>query len=415
MPRLTALFIISTLSLIALGVGSQVAQSQTFTVLHSFTGGEDGFQPYARPTLDRAGALYGTTTEGAGPGTVFQLKRTDGHWVLNTLFAFSPRGERLPLGGVVFGPDGTLYGTTYEGGSGSCQFGCGTVYNLRPPAACRTAKCPWTETVLYSFTGGADGSEPYYIDLIFDQAGNLYGTTAGGGSAGYGVVFKLTPSGSGWTESVIHSFTGSDGIFPQTGVIFDSTGNLYGTTAIGGLYGCGTVFQLSPSESDWVASTVYSFQGGADGCQPAGGVIVDRSGNLYGTTPIGGSGGGGTVFELSPSGGSWTYSLLYSWSGGWGPDDNLAIDAAGNLYGTTYQDGAYGSGSVFKLTPIDGGWSYIDLRDFDGYANVGGSGPYGGVTLDASGNLYGTTVYGGRGAGENCLGIGCGVVWEITP
>jgi uncharacterized repeat protein (TIGR03803 family) len=270
--------------------------------------------------------------------------------------------------------------------------------------------------VLYSFTGGADGSEPYYENLIFDQTGNLYGTTAGGGPAGGGVVFKLTPSGGSWTESVLHSFTGEDGFFPQTGVIFDSTGNLYGTTAMGGLNGKGNVFQLSPSGSGWVATTVYSFQGGADGYQPAGGVIVDRSGNLYGTTPIGGSGGGGTVFELSPSGGSWTFSLQYSWSGGWGPDDNLAMDAFGNLYGTTYQDGAYGSGSVFKLTPIGGGWTYTDLHDFNPLViPLEGSGPNGGVTLDASGNLYGTTVYGGSYGGENCGGIGCGVVWEITP
>ena len=162
-------------------------------------------------------------------------------------------------------------------------------------------------------------------------------------------------------------------------------------------------------------STVYSFQRGANGYQPAGGVTVDRLGNLYGTTPIGGSGDGGTVFELSPSGGSWAFSVLYSWGGGWGPDDNLAIDAAGTLYGTTLQDGAFGYGSVFKLTPIDGGWSYTDLHDFGGYANPGGSEPYGGVTLDEHGNLYGTTVDGGWGAGENCLGDGCGVVWEITP
>src|ERR1019366_296643 len=205
-------------------------------------------------TLDRAGILYGTTTEGL-LGTVFQLKRTDGSWILNTLngFGVNQQDARFPLGRVVFGPDGTLYGTTLYGGSGHCSGGCGTVYNLRPPATdCKTVVCPWTRTVLYSFTGGPDGIGPYYVDPVFRPGGNFYGTSGFGSPRGDGAVFKLTPSGGGWKESVIHSFTG-DGMEPESGVIFDSAGNLYGTTAFGGRYDQGTIYQLTPSGSGWNA------------------------------------------------------------------------------------------------------------------------------------------------------------------
>ena len=180
------------------------------------------------------------------------------------------------------------------------------VYSLSPPATgCKTALCPWTETILYQFTGGSDGSNPGG-NLTFDRAGNLYGTTPYGGAFGQGTVFKLTPSNGGWTESVLHSFTGgSDGEQPNGGVILDEAGNLYGTTWEGGGSGCwgpgcGTVFQLTPSGSGWKENILYSFQYGTDGGYPIGGLIFDPSGNLYGTTTSGGSGGGGTVFELSP-------------------------------------------------------------------------------------------------------------------
>jgi uncharacterized repeat protein (TIGR03803 family) len=272
--------------------------------------------------------------------------------------------------------------------------------------------CPWTATVLYSFTGGADGLYPNAVDPVFDHAGNLYGTTESGGSNDDGVVFKLTPTSGGWSESVIHNFNGEDGIFPASGVIFDSSGNLYGTTERGGTYGKGTVFRLAHSGSGWVASTLYSFQGRADQGYPVGGLLFDRSGNLYGTTTGGGggSGPGGTVFELSPSGENWIFHLLYAWGGivGGGPQGNLGMDAEGNLYGATFGDGVYGEGSVFKLAPSNGGWSFTDLHDFTGLKD--GSNPFGGVILDANGNVYGTTVYGG-----GLQGCDCGVVWEITP
>ncbi len=247
------------------------------------------------------------------------------------------------------------------------------------------------------------------------QAGNIYGTTYGGGGGscpgGCGIVFKLTPAGSGWTESVIYTFAGgADGASPWAGVTFDHAGNLYGTTTAGGAFGAGTVYELSPSGGGWTKRTLHSFQlSQTDGSAPFAGVIFDPSGNLYGATQYGGSGSGGTVFELSPSGGSWIFTTLYSFnaSGGGrakGPVANLAIDGAGNLYGTTAGDGVHGAGSVFKLTHAGGSWTYTSLHDFTGGSD--GQLPRSNVVFDSSGNLY-STAYGGVD--------GKGVVFEITP
>ncbi len=416
MNRLSGLFVISALTLVGVvSVGTLPAQAQTFTVIHAFTGQDDGSQPLAGLTLDRGGNFYGTTqgpTSQGFAGTVFHLKRTSGNWVFNTIYGFLDGLDdgTFPQARAVFGPDGSLYGTTPSGGSS----GFGTVYNLQPSAiAVRPHLPPWTETVLHSFTGGADGLSPNHVDPVFDQAGNLYGTTYAGGTGNYGVVFKLTPSGDRWTESVIHYFTGGDdGWAPASGMIFDSAGNLYGTTQ-GGIYGQGTVFRLTYSGSGWVLNTLYTFQGRADGSLP-GPLIFDRSGNLYGATIGGGSGGGGTVFELMPSGGSWTFALLYDLGPGIGSEGNLAMDAAGDLYGATVGEGAFALGSVFKLTPTGGSWTYTDLHDFTGLED--GANPIGGLTLDADGNLYGTALHGGSQEGEICMLYGgCGVVWEITP
>ena len=413
---------LATLFVLA-AAGSHSAQAQTFNVIHTFTGGDDGYQPTGTLTLDRAGNLYGTTTDLGGPGTVFQLKRSNGSWILNTLYTFLNSTDGfLPFGGVVFGPNGTLYGTTYEGGTGSgggqCQQGCGTVFNLTPPArACRTALCGWTESAIYSFQGGSDGIDPN-ASLVFDQAGALYGTTPRGGLAGEGIVFQLTLHSGEWTENILHTFTGigSDGSYPATGMIFDSAGNLYGTTVDGGSFSAGTVFQLAPSGSGWTTSTVHDFDGGNGGAGPLGALTFDGSGKFYGTTSGGGLDDSGTVFELTFSGGTWSFAVLYSVPAGSdnsGPQGNLAMDAAGNLYGATYDAGAHHDGNVFKLTPINGGWTYTSLHDFTGGAD--GANPLSGVTLDSNGNLYGTTTLGGMQGGNNCNTLGCGVVWEITP
>lgn len=398
----------------------QTAPAQSFSVIHTFSGGSDGYQPLSGLTVDRGGHHYGTTTEYVG-GTVYEMKEVNGNWVFTTLLTFNGTDGLIPYSKVVFGTSGALFGTTLEGGTSfGCEFGCGAVYNILPSASvCKTFNCPWTGNAIVSFTDGANGGSPNFVDPVFDQQGNLYGTTAIGGSNGVGVLFELTHNSGGWTENVLHNFSGPDGGYPYSGLIFDQAGNLYGTTGYGGQFNQGTVYQLSPSGSGWTLTTLYSFQGGADGEQPASALIMDQAGNLYGSTVVGGSGGGGTVFKLLPSGGGWTFSLIYSLVGQAnqtfypGVFNPLAMDAAGNLYATAVLDGAHGDGSVFKLTPSSGSWIYTSLHDFTNGAD--GANPFSGVTFDANGNLFGTTLYGGTTDGQNCRSLGCGVVWEITP
>ena len=406
----TAMLTVATVFTLTV-VLTQPAQAQTFKVIHTFTGGGDGANPYAGLTMDQAGNLYGTASlgGGSGNGTVFRLSKKGSGWVFTPLYSFqgAPDGG-TPQARVVFGPGGILYGTSSFGGG--CG-GCGTVFSLKPyPTACTTALCGWQETVLYSFQGGNDGMNPALGDLIFDQAGNLYGTTTGGGAYGYGTVFELAPSQGGWTEKVLYSFAGgSDGSQPFAGLIFDNAGNLYGTTVYAGAHGWGTVYELTPSGSGWTVNVLYGFQGGSDGREPFGGLIFDQAGNLYGDNWSAGQYDGGTVFKLAPSNGSWTYSVVHSFDGyGYrGAAANLVMGGAGNLYGTTVNNGhgPHGSGNVFELIPSGGSWTYTSLYDFTGGND--GAEPLCNVIFDANGNLYGTTYYGGAN--------GNGVVWEITP
>lgn len=379
--------IAATLALLFLAAVN-VSQAQTFTTLHNFTGGADGDSPFAGLSMDRAGNLYGTTAYGghvggactqyANCGTVFELKRKGSDWIFYTLYEFrGPDGE-TPEARVIVGPDGNLYGTTMAGG----QSGQGTVFRLQPPPSfCKAFTCPWTEAVLHSFKGGSDGANPAYGDLAFDQAGNIYGTTPNGGANASGTVFELSPSGSTWTETIIHAFNGSDGYEPYAGVIFDNAGNLYGTTS-GGEGGSGNAFEMTHTSSGWSLNVIYNFPfpGGA-----YGGLIRDAAGNLYGITAF-----NPTVYELSPSNGSWTYKELYT-LGGYFTTSQLTMDAAGNLYGTIVLSNT----EVFRLTPSGGQWTMT------GFSGSAGAEPYGNVIFDASGNLYAT-------ASEDC-------VFEITP
>ena len=396
------------------------ATAQTFTVLHSFTGGADGASPYSGLVMDQGGNLYGTTSSGSlGYGNVFRLMNKNSSWVIQTLYGFQGSSHNHdganPMARITL-RNGIVYGTTQAGGMTGCadNAGCGIVFRLRPPLSiCRTVSCAWTETILYRFNGGSDGGNPVG-DLVFDQAGNVYGSTSGGGSASCdyrpsdpcGVVYLLSSAGS---ENVLYQLPGgSGGSYPEAGVTFDSAGDLLGTTSTSGAGASGTIFELTPSGSGWAPSNVYQFQSGAGGQNPWAGLVADASGNLYGSTTTGGSNGGGTVYELSPSAGGWTYSAIYSFSGsGGGPVSNLAIDSSGNLYGTTPGGGAFGHGTVFRLTHSGGGWSYTSLHDFSGGSD--GAQPSGTVVLDSSGNVYGTAFGGGS---SNCLG-GCGVVWTI--
>jgi len=408
--------------LLAIAV-TQSAQAQTFNVIYTFTGGLDGASPQAGLTIDRGGNLYGLTNAGGiGYGTAFKLAHQNSSWLFNNLYSFAGGndGAGSSHGRVTFGPNGTLYGTTTGGGGGpSCTVyeytGCGTVFNLKPPphSVCETTLCPWTETVLYRFTGSSDGAHPAG-DITFDQSGTIYGAAYQGGNC-CGVIYSLTPSNGGWNQSVVYPFTGgNDGSSPHGFEIFDNAGNLYGTNLAGGTYGYGVVFKLTPSGSGWTENTLHAFQFASEGGAPVAGVIFDSTGNLYGATIQYGPANGGTVFELTPSGGfSVLYSFFYSGFGGddCGPQASLVMDRGGNLYGTTLCDGTNQQGSVFKLTPSEGGWTYSDLYNFTGGSD--GGIVRGGVTLDANGNLYGTASEGGNRS--DCNGIGCGVVWEITP
>jgi uncharacterized repeat protein (TIGR03803 family) len=396
-------------------IAAQVGHAQTFQVIYSFTGGVDGAAPLAGVTMDGAGNLYGTTANGGEyqGGAVYELKHTGSRWVVKPLYSF--QFVNSPEARVIFGPNGSLYGTTVRGGDGRCpgDEGCGTVFNLRPqPTFCPAVLCPWTITELYQFQGGLDGAAPLG-DLLFDESGNIYGTTSGSTNLmSNGTVYELSPSGNSWTESVLYSFTEYNA-FPMAGVIPDGAGNLYGTVSGEGNT-AGAVYELTPSNGSWTPSVLYEFTGGNDGFFPFGGVIFDQSGNLYGSTSSGGSGNGGTVFELSPSNGRWTYALLYTFTGSsdyCGPSTSLAMDAAGNLYGTTTCDGTNGFGSIFELTPRPTPpWTYTSLHDFTGGSD--GGYPYSNVTM-VGGNLYGTAPVGGPAGG--CGGPGCGIVWEITP
>ncbi len=382
--------------------------ASTITLLHKFTNGQDGGTPLAGLTFDRAGNLYGTTAFGGSStdGTVYKLTHKGSGWTFSPLYEFEGGNDgTFPEAPVTVGTDGSLYGVTSQGGPGND----GTVYRLRPPAtSCRSALCFWTETQLYAFTGtNGDGYYPGYGAVIFDSAGNLYGTTIDGGKHNNGSVYKLTPAGPPWMESVIYSFAANpDGCHPYGGLTFDPAGDLYGTTYQCGVNSAGTVYQLTPSGNMWTEGILYAFEGQSenDGASPYGGLILDPSGNLFGTTSHGGI-GGGTVFELTPSNGGWNYSQIYEFPGTHlGPYGGLVRDSAGNLYGTTYAGGPYSSGTVFELMPSNGGWIYSELYDFTG--GMDGAGPYGSLVLDAAGNLYGTTSAGGNAYGT---------IFELMP
>lgn len=379
--------------------------AQSLQILHSFSG-PDGALPIGSLTLDRSGNIYGTTSRGgnADVGTVFKLKQSNGNWLLTPLHVFQAGSDgAFPLAGITLAANGIAYGSTQGGGQ------AGIAFSLRPGASRPLSVLqPWNETIINSFMGN-NGEEPPYGNLLLDQAGNLYGTAISGGQYGAGVVYKLSPLGGGWTENVLYGFGGvsGDGTTPYSGLIMDAAGNLYGTTDQGGANEVGTVYELTPSGSGWTEQVLYSFTQATDGAFPVGGVIFDSAGNLYGTTSSYGPNGGGTVFELMASNGGWTFSTIYSFSGGAdeGPYGGVTMDGSGKLYGTTLLEGANGVGSIFKLTPSQGGWSYSDLYDFMDLDD--GINPYGTLVFNSSGGLYGT-AYQGDAHGD-------GTVFQLTP
>lgn len=400
-----------TIVLMSIAYTASASASDTETVLYSFHGGKDEGDPYGNLISDLAGNLYGTAcgNDDYLYGTAFELipvnisPNTRG-WGYKELYLFMGSTDgNCPRAGMIMDAVGNLYGTTTGGGNlNYCNYvGCGTVFKLS-----RTPSGNWKETVLYAFTDGPDGGAPY-AGLVFDKAGNLYGTALQGGQQASccGVVFKLTPRSNGkWSESVIHTFgNGADGESPYSGVIFDSAGNLFGTTSNGGSGGYGTVYELSPTSNGWQETTLYSFKFESDGGVPIGGLAMDVQGNLYGTTSEAG-GGSGTVFELTPSSNGWTETVLHTFQGSDGayPKAGVVLDASGNLYGTT----SYGSsdGTVFQLVKNSQGWSENVLYSFSG--GTDGGEPESTLLLDKFGNLYGSASEGGA------LGWGC--IFRVT-
>jgi uncharacterized repeat protein (TIGR03803 family) len=405
---------LAILTVIVFVVGANAA---TETVLYNFRLGTGGSYPSASLVFDAAGNLYGTTGEGGvyGFGVVFELApKSGGGWTKRVVHTFNPHAkDGGGPSGLVIDKAGDLYGTTAGGGDLACSegdgYGCGVVFELTPKG-----NGDWTETVLYRFNG-LNGFQPIG-SVAFDGAGNLYGTTAGGGAHALGTVFELMPkAGGGWTEEVLHSFNrnGNDGVGPYAGVILDQAGNLYGTTVGGGTYANGTAFELSPKASgDWKEKILHSFNNN-DGIGPQASLVFDSSGNLYGTTRIGGAHNYGAVFELAPKAdGTWAEKVVHSFTFGDGsnPEGSLIFDSLGNLYGTTFEGGAHNNaGVVFELSPKTGVEEV--LHSFDPRNHLDGAGPTASLIFDASGNLYGTTSEGGTGTCK----YGCGTVFEITP
>jgi uncharacterized repeat protein (TIGR03803 family) len=423
------------------------------SVLHTFTFHADGGFPFAGLTSDAKGNLYGVSdfggdlNEGICCGVVFQLTPDNsGGWAFKVIYTFTGpiTGGEAPTGSVVFDASGNLYGTTQIGGF------CGTAYELSP-----TEKGEWKQTTLHYFNDVEkgvtdDGCLPSSF-LIFDPAGNLYGTTQQTGasdcmtSAGCGTVFELSPQADGkWKESVIHHFpaNSADGVSPYGGLVMDSAGNLWGTTQFGGTAGEGTVFELRPGAGgEWNEQVASNFTGD-NGDLPMAGMAIDAAGNLYGTTYFGGVNGAGIVFKMTPQpGGQLSETVIHEFAectatecpDGFGPFGGLLFDTPGNLYGTTTLGGGassvcdqdstikVGCGVVFKLTPgPDGSWKYSIVYRFPGDAN-GGYPTDDHLAVDLSGNIFGTTfVEGDVNNNSICpqevFGLGgCGVVFEVTP
>jgi len=405
------------LSALILTLSAAVAGGQTYTVLYSFAGGADGAGPAAPVTLDlTTGNLYGTTSSGGsgcqypGCGTVFELTSAG---VESVLYSFAgPPNDGVEPSDVFRDAGGNLFGTTLLGGPYEGEGGSGIVFRIDPDGA---------ETVLHSFKGGADGTEPA-SGLIWDpNSGDFYGVTAGGGEYGdYGTVYATTATGS---KTALYSFgaSGTSGNTPEGKLVQDGAGNLYGMLSLGGL-GCGVVFELTPPG---VESPLYEFTGvRGDGCEPGPydpGLLMDAQGNLFGTTWFGGTANNGVVFELNAGG---VERVIYRFKGpkkgdGAWPLAGLVIDGAGNLYGTTEIGGTgqcnngghipKGCGTVFELSPPatkHGRWRETIVRSFSGGAD--GSYPLAGLVLDSqTGGMYGTASAGGA--------YDKGVVFEILP
>jgi len=400
LPKTSLLAVCSVLALCA-----GPAAADPLKIIHTFVNVAKGARPSAALTSDADGNLYGTTYTGApdGNGTVFELSpppHGKKKWKQIVLHRFSKNVKNgiYPESSVILDASGNLYGTASGGGINSA----GTVFELVRPAQ---AGGKWKYIVLHRFTGGSDGGTPRGT-LVFGADGALYGAAGFGGASGAGLIYRFSQNRKGpWKEVVLYNFTnGADGGYPYCRPIFDSMGNMYGTTLNGGDAGNGVVFELTPpaqGETIWTETVLHSFDAADDGSEPRTGVIMDAAGDLYGTTESGGNVGYGAVFEVSPPAqghGAWTENVIYNFdfspNGGSPGYSGLVIDASGNLYGTTQTGGTDENGVVFELSPQGGGaWTENVLHTFQGTPD--GAQPESGLLLGADGLLYGTTFYGG--------------------
>jgi uncharacterized repeat protein (TIGR03803 family) len=337
-----------------------------------------GTAPWAGVITDSLGNVYGTAVNGGagGFGTVFELAH--GSSTLTTVASFNNANGDNPYGALVMDSSGNLYGTTYTGGSSSD----GTVFEVAAGSG--------TITALASFSG-RNGANPY-SGLVLDGSGNLYGTTSAGGASNDGTVFEVA-AGSG-TITTLASFNGTNGATPHGPLIMDSSGNLYGTSYAGGSSSDGTVFELAHGSG--TITTLASFNG-TNGANPYAGLVLDGSGNLYGTTSAGGSSSDGTVFEVAAGSGTITTLASFNGTNGTTPYGALVMDSSGDLFGTTSAGGASNDGTVFELA--HGSSTITTLASFSG---ANGANPHSSLWKDSSGDLFGTTVGGGT-AGSGTL------------
>jgi uncharacterized repeat protein (TIGR03803 family) len=388
-------------------LGISAAKASTTEVIYSFAGDADGEYADTDLAIDGVGNLYGSTVLGGdfGSGTVWQLAPSGSSWAHAVLYSFTSGTDGSePYKGVTLDAEGNLYGTAVAGGSGSCEGGCGVVYKLTNSGG------TWTQTVIHAFTGGDDGSGPG-ARVAVDPQGNVYGMTPTGGAFGLGTIYQLHPGASGnYTFKVIHSFTGgTDGSSGSAGKMVLRDGYLYGAATTGGAFGSGTVFQLTPTQvGEWDFKILYSFRGQPDGVFPYGALLFDRSGDIFGTTYYGGVNGIGAVYQLAPRPtGEWKERVLYSFAdGGDGnsPISHLNFDSVGNLYGTT-SEGGLGSGTIFKLTRgPNGSWVESLPHLFQGPPDA--AFPYSGM-INRAGSFYGATTHGGDNDD--------GAIYKFTP
>jgi len=375
----------------------------SLNVLHTFAGRPDGYQPDEGVSASKDGTLFGVTAWGGANnlGAVYSLTPSGSTYKETIIYSFQGGTDGVRPSGRLLLHKGSIFGTTQSGGSP--RHPCGTVYKLSPQGS------TYIESVIFRFDCGTGGGTPA-SGVIADSSGNLYGTTSLAGSDDQGIVFELTRDGTEYHEHVLHDFQLGDGSDVVAGLVFGPTGTLYGTAAGGGALGNGIVFEIAHIGASYKEQTIYTFHGAADGANPTASLTVDPSGALYGTTSNAGPGNGGTIFKLTPAGsGTFTYGVVHSFVrsiGPYTPQGGVLLDKAGNVFGTASDGGRFGFGAAYELSPSAGAYRFRTLYDF---GNSDGRSPTGSLVAGPAGALFGTGS--GLGAGSQTGGT----VFELMP